>query len=138
MFNINLIRTYLSQLDRNRKVMEMDTNGQSVSEISEALGIPEQLVNGVLNVVKAQPIMLEKSPSEVINRGLIGEISHEEMITELSNWEYTFDATLHLNPNGNTSGTWKQVSDAFVEGRLSEEDYTTLLNVVYSKQAETE
>lgn len=118
----------LGRIEKLREISLAHQRGQSQTAIALEAGISQAEVSRSVKRVKLVPGMIERCPREVILEFVAGEISADQMLQELSQWNYSHaqDAEANNPLSVRTSGSWEQVSDAYNRGLIDYEDYEYL------------
>lgn len=119
----------LAYLRHLRAVVQESVAGTPQTKVAFDAGISQAEVSRILKRVKLVPGMIEECPRETILLGVIGEITHSEMMHRLEAWPYSFARDVEPeNPlSERATGTWDQVTNALHRGLLSESDYEHLM-----------
>lgn len=136
-----LARTYanreLNRVDLLRSVARASAQGLKQGPIARQLRISQPEVSRILRKIQNFPELLNRTPREVILELHAEKITHDEMMRELLNWNYTFaqDAEPE-NPEGAlTQGDWDQIVDAVHRDLIDVADYEELLRTVHPTAA---
>lgn len=119
-------RRIVDRLARDRLILRLLDGGYSVEDAARVVRVDAALV---AFVETQRPQLDDRQPSaeEVAARYRLGEISHAEMMSDLSSRTYTKG---HI-PDGaydvKVRGTWDDVTSAHLTGLLSDADFETLL-----------
>ncbi|MDX5964929.1 hypothetical protein [Rhodococcus opacus] len=69
----------------------------------------------MLRTVLQNPALLDRTPTEVIDRRTAGDITDDEMMDTLLNWDYTFDrvpVSGGISTDAYGPGSWDEVERA--------------------------
>jgi hypothetical protein len=130
-------RSELAELDYKRALKDAYQNAHlSQVELAEILGITQPSVSYAVKKAQSVPELWEgfsgASPYEICLRYDIGELNREQLIDELSRWEYAVPSktdgcdTLLVD----VPGTFREVERATLRGLIEEEVYEEVLNRV--------
>lgn len=109
----DLVAAARRQLDRIRWRREIDRahrGGEHPDAIAERLGDDVGTITSEIRKLERRPNALVRTPKEVIYEYAVGERSHDDLITTLGSWPYTYGQL------GITPGTELQSSDAWDRG----------------------
>jgi hypothetical protein len=127
----------LNRIDLLRACARAESQGLSQMVIARRLAISQPEVSRILRKIKNFPELLKRTPREVILDFHAERISHDEMMNELMNWDYSFSEDAEPgNPEGAlTSGDWDQVVDAVHRDLIDMADYEALVQTVHPTAA---
>ncbi|TSD40286.1 hypothetical protein FFI94_031480 [Rhodococcus sp. KBS0724] len=90
--------------------------GENVPQrtIAVMLGVAQPEVSRILKKLRLNPAARDRSPREVMLEHAAGRISHEQMMNELRDWDYTFGHIASDDPIGESyvRGSWDQIERA--------------------------
>lgn len=118
----------LGRIEKLREIFLAYNRGQSQTSIALEAGISQAEVSRSVKRVKLVPSMIDRCPREVILEFVAGEISADQMLQELSQWNYSHaqDAEANSPLSVRTSGSWEQISDAYSRGLIDYDHYEYL------------
>jgi hypothetical protein len=76
------------------------------------------------------PVLLDRTPTEVIDRRTAGGITDDEMMAALLNWGYTFGrvpVSGGISTDAYGPGSWDEVERAYCRGHLTEDELGRLM-----------
>ncbi|MDV6278183.1 hypothetical protein R3Q06_32480 [Rhodococcus erythropolis] len=125
----------LLQLKLLRAVRKATDDNVPQRTIAQMLGVQQPEVSRIVKKLRLNPYARERSPREVMLEHAAGRISHEQMMHELLNWDYTFGHIASGDPIGESyvRGTWDQIERA--GDLLTDEDRHALFEGVADKRA---
>ncbi|NLV80583.1 MAG: hypothetical protein GXY65_14850 [Rhodococcus sp.] len=128
-------RAELERLEKLRAVLAAAEAGWSQRDIARRVGVEQPEISRLLKKARLRPDVRERTPREVLLRYAVGELTHEQMMTELEHWDYTFGGTPADDPAADVyvRGTWDQIERA--GDLLSDEDYQRLFDATASQRA---
>jgi len=124
----------LADLDYKRAIKEAAHSGMiTQQEMAKHLGISQPSVSSAIK--KAEKVDEKETPFELCQRYSIGELSEEQLVDRLSNWEYVtssvpdeYDGLLVDQP-----GTFREVEWAVIGGLIESSVYDTILERIKNK-----
>lgn len=125
----------LNRLEQLRLCEQARADGLTQSDIAHRLFISQPEVHRILRKIELFPDLLRRTPREVILDFHAQKIDHEQMMTELRSWPFTFSEIVEPNnPEGQVSlGSWDEMTDAFHKDLIDGSDYQTIKNAVWPK-----
>lgn len=128
-------RAELARLEKMRAVLDAVEAGWSQRQIARLIGVEQPEISRLLKAARLRPEVRERTPREVLLRCAVGEIAHEEMMSELEGWDYTFGGPPEdgLGADSYVRGSWDQIERA--ADLLSDDDYQRLVEVTRSRRA---
>lgn len=127
-------RQELAEIYKLRAVHHAAQAGWTQQKIAALLGVEQPEVSRLLQRARLNPAALERTPREILLQHASGEITHDQMLTELRNWEYTYGTTPADDPIGEIycPGTWDQIERA--GDLLTDDDYQRILDAVEARK----
>lgn len=124
-----------NKITQERLIFKALQAGLPQQQISKSLGISQPAVSRMKQFFD-DGYKVERTPREVILEFLSEDITREQMITELSNWDYTFAGIAEPDDSESvlTSGTWTDVDAAYFIGQIDEEAYMQILTAVAARR----
>lgn len=131
-------RVNLDQLDYRRELLRLRALGASQRELSKVLGISQPSLSSAMKtavkVPPPRPGFSGADPYEVCQRHAVGELTREQLIDELTRWDY---ATVAVGEHDyfddlrfSTPGSFGDVAQAFDDGLIDAEAYDAVLEAV--------
>lgn len=131
-------RVNLDQLDYRRELSRLAGLGGTQRQLSKVLGISQPSLSTALKTAQKVPPARTgfsgADPYEVCQRFAVGELTREQLIDELTRWQY---ATVARRENDYfddlrfaTPGSFDDVGQAFDDGLIDADAYDTVLAVV--------
>ena len=104
----------LLQLKLLRAVGKATDENVPQRTIAAMLGVAQPEVSRILKKLRLNPAARDRSPREVMLEHAAGRISHEQMMNELRDWDYTFGRIAPDDPIGESyvRGSWDQIERA--------------------------
>lgn len=130
-------KSIIDRLDYQRAMKRLSKVNMSQRELAQVLRVSQPTLNKSLSRAAGVPEPRRgfsgASPYEIAQRYAAEELSREEVIDELSRWEYApdagptdgYDSLLVDSP-----GSLDEVVQAFDDGLLEDEVYTTIIRNV--------
>lgn len=123
-------RAEVATLDYRRSLKHLERQGRTQVEIARALGISQPSLHSALKtartVPEAEPGFSGAGPYEICQRYSIGQISREELVDQLSRWEYApipQPEWLEDIVPAPEPGSWFEVERAMDEGLIDDAIY---------------
>jgi predicted transcriptional regulator len=110
-------RRELVELDERRFAVEQVKSGCSQDSIAEALGTSQAQISRWLADAASHPRSLSVTVDELLKRRLLGAISAEELVAQLSRVTLTY-----VNPDKRPHSPWAKLRDAHRRGLLNDEE----------------
>ncbi|ALQ32644.1 hypothetical protein AA310_00115 [Arthrobacter sp. YC-RL1] len=131
-------RVNLDQLDYRRELARLASLGCTQRQLSKVLGISQPSLSTALKTAQKVPAARAgfsgADPYEVCQRYSVGELTREQLIDELTRWEYATPATRERGYFDDlrfaTPGSFDDVGQAFDDGLIDAEAYDTVLAAV--------
>ncbi|AWK76698.1 hypothetical protein CBI38_33810 (plasmid) [Rhodococcus oxybenzonivorans] len=79
----------------------------------------------MLRTVLENPALLDRTPTEVIDRRTAGEISDTEMMQVLLDWNFTFGTvpvSSGISADAYEPGSWDEIERAYYRGLLTDDE----------------
>jgi DNA-binding transcriptional regulator YdaS (Cro superfamily) len=112
-------REAVEHLDSQRELVKLQSTNVKQEEIAEALGISQSAVSQRLKTAQKVPAIPEGfsggSPMEICERFAAGLLSREQVIDELTRWEYPAEAMpadIYDDIWDKQPGDWMEVEQA--------------------------
>lgn len=126
MVNRAYARDELNRIERLRFIAEGLRQGQTQETLASALQISQPTVHRLARQTRNNPALTDTSPSEVIYRGTVGEITRAAMARQLVDLPLTTGADDPTGHEAYVRGTWDQIENAAGRGLITETEYETL------------
>ena len=119
-----------------RAVGKATDEGVPQRTIAVMLGVAQPEVSRIVKKLRLNPAARDRSPREVMLEHAGGRISHEQMISELAGWKYTFGRVAADDPVGQSyqRGSWDQIERA--GDLLTDEDRRVLFEATANQRAQ--
>ena len=114
-----------------RVVARAHKAGMRQRAIEKHLDVSQATVYRLLRQTAENPKMLEPTPAEIIDQRTAGQISTEQMMKELLNWNFTFGTVPKVGgvaTDAYEPGSWDEVERAFYRGQLTEDELALLMD----------
>lgn len=129
-------RIELDQIDYRRELNRLSHLGSSQRQVSSALGISQPSLSTALKTAEkvppARPGFSGASPYEICQRFAIGELTRDQVIDELTRWEYVIPEAVEHDYfddlRFDTPGSFNEVGQAFDDGLIDGATYELVLN----------
>jgi hypothetical protein len=113
----------LQELAQLRLLERARQNSTPQQQMAKWLGTSQPTISRLLNKIEADPSVLDRTPTEVINQRLVGEIDSHTMMEALTSFAYSPGDFGPHGADGFLRGDWRQIENALVEGLISENEY---------------
>lgn len=131
-------RVNLDQLDYRRELARLASLGGTQRQLSKVLGISQPSLSTALKTAQKVPPARAgfsgADPYEVCQRYSVGELTREQLIDELTRWEYATPAKREHDYFDDlrfaTPGSFDDVGQAFDDGLIDAEAYDIVLAAV--------
>ena len=131
-------RVNLDQLDYRRELSRLARLGGTQRQLSKVLGISQPSLSTALKTAQkippARPGFSGADPYEVCQRFAVGELTREQLIDELTRWQYATPAKREHDYFDDlrfaTPGSFDDVGQAFDDGLIDADAYDTLLSAI--------
>lgn len=131
-------RVNLDQLDYRRELSRLASLGGTQRQLSKVLGISQPSLSTALKTAQkvppAKPGFSGADPYEVCQRYAVGELTRDQLIDELTRWEYATPAKRERDYFDDlrfaTPGSFADVGQAFDDGLIDVNAYDTVLAAV--------
>lgn len=128
----------LADLDYRRAVVAAaEAAGLTQREIAQVVGRSQPDVGRTLKRISGDPALVVRSPREVALKRALGDLSDEEMMTQLKDFPYK-PGVANANPatDGYVRGSWDEVRRLRREGLITVDEWSELFtHVVGSSEA---
>ncbi|MEX3646595.1 MULTISPECIES: hypothetical protein [Mycolicibacterium] len=118
----------LNQIEEMHDAVQLHNLGKSQRDIADLLLTTQPRVGRLVRGARA--LGDTPTPEELILRATVEATPRDDLIKELSAYEYTFTEYAAYPHDGSTPGTWTQVSAAHQLGLLSDPEYENVRSVV--------
>ncbi|MDT2006201.1 hypothetical protein FXW78_18550 [Rhodococcus opacus] len=84
----------------------------------------------MLRTVLDNPALLDRTPTEVIDRRTAGQISDDEMMQVLLDWNFTFGrvpVSGGISADAYEAGSWDEIERAYYRGLLTDDEVGRLM-----------
>lgn len=122
----------------SRAVEEERLRGLDPTQISETLGIPHSEVDRILADLAHWGGEKPVTPTVLIYRRWLGEITTADMMGALKAWPYTSHMSAPQPFDGSIPGSWDEIDQAARDGYLTEAEYDSLWDVAPDGERATE
>lgn len=105
--------------------------GMPQRAIEKHLDVSQATVHRLLRQTSENPKMLEPTPAEIIDQRTAGQISTEQMMQQLLNWDFTFGIVPKADgvaTDAYEPGSWDDVERAFYRSQLSADELRQLID----------
>lgn len=131
-------RVNLDQLDYRRELTRLASLGCTQRQLSKVLGISQPSLSSALKTAEkvppSRPGFSGADPYEVCQRYSVGELTREQLVDELTRWDYVTPANREHDYFDDlrftTPGSFDDVGQAFDDGLIDTEVYDTVLAAV--------
>jgi len=123
-------RRRVADLDVLRAVAEANAANITQRVIHEHIGISQPTIHRMLRTVLENPALLDRTPTEVIDRRTAGQISDDEMMQVLLDWHFTFGrvpVSGGISADAYESGSWDEIERAYFRGLLTDDEIGRLM-----------
>ncbi|MFC9355847.1 helix-turn-helix domain-containing protein [Rhodococcus sp. NPDC057014] len=123
-------RRRVADLDVLRAVAEANAAHITQRVIHEHIGISQPTIHRMLRTVLENPALLDRTPTEVIDRRTAGQISDTEMMQVLLDWHFTFGrvpVSGGVSADAYEAGSWDEIERAYYRGLLTDDEIGRLM-----------
>lgn len=136
-------QVHLNQLDYRRELSRLASLSGTQREWAKALGISQPSLSSALKTARTvspvRPGFSGADPYEVCQRYALGELTREQLIDELTRWDYVVhekrEHDYFDDLRFSTDGSFDDVGRAHDDRLLGDELYDTILDAVAEKSS---
>jgi len=123
-------RRRVADLDVLRAVAEANAANITQRVIREHIGFSQPTIHRMLRTVLENPALLDRTPTEVIDRRTAGQIGDDEMMRVLLDWNFTFGrvpVSGGISADAYEPGSWDEIERAYYRGLLTNDEIGRLV-----------
>lgn len=123
-------RRRVADVDILRAVAEANAANITQRVIHEHIGISQPTIHRMLRTVLENPALLHRTPTEVIDRRIAGQIGDDEMMQVLLGWPFTFGrvpVSGGISADAYEPGSWDEIERAYYRGLLHDDEVGRLV-----------
>ncbi|MBC2637659.1 winged helix-turn-helix transcriptional regulator [Rhodococcus wratislaviensis] len=123
-------RRRVADLDVLRAVAEANAAHITQRVICEHIGISQPTIHRMLRTVLENPALLDETPTEVIDRRTAGQITDDDMMQVLLDWNFTFGqvpVSGGISTDAYEPGSWDEIERAYCRGLLTDDEIGRLM-----------